>query len=289
MPASDWSIACWRRPTTANVGVAIGWTWCDSPRAKVSSAINIIQRVEYRDWVIQAMNDDLPYDEFVRMQLAGDVLHPEDPAGLVATGYLVITPHDYLGLNQGSSAMKVNSREDELENLVGNIGQTFLGMTVNCARCHDHKFDPLTAVGILSNGGGRGGLVRSDRALPVPAAPAVGSPEQESQRRGKEIDRRVVGGIAWTRGRRVDSSGCGPRRWAAAEQAVEAARAALAEAEKAAASNDVNLRSVAEDRRRDLHSAEDALIIARNPYSARPWTSCSSACRWIAAASTTAR
>ena len=47
--------------------------------------------------MIQAFNDDLPYDEFVRLQLAGDVLHPDDPAAIVAAGYLVVTPHDLLG------------------------------------------------------------------------------------------------------------------------------------------------------------------------------------------------
>ena len=116
---------------------------------------------KYRDWVIQAFNDDLPYDEFVRMQLAGDVLHPDDPAGLMAVGYLVISPHDHMGLTQGSSAMKVNSREDELENLVGNIGQTFLGMTVNCARCHDHKFDPLRQTEYFQMAAAVGGVVRA--------------------------------------------------------------------------------------------------------------------------------
>ncbi|HEY1785321.1 MAG TPA: PSD1 and planctomycete cytochrome C domain-containing protein [Pirellulales bacterium] len=219
----------------------------------------------YRDWVIQAVNDDLPYDEFVRMQLAGDVLHPDDPAALVAAGYLVITPHDYVGVTHGSAAMKANSREDELENLVGNIGQTFLGMTVNCARCHDHKFDPLKQTEYFQLAAAVGGLVRSDRALPVPAAPAAGSAEQESHAAARKSMEDTLAGLLGSDGEELIRQ-ARAEAIAAAERAVEAARAVLAEAEKAAASNDANLRSVAEDRRRDLQSAEDALLLVRNPY-----------------------
>jgi hypothetical protein len=97
----------------------------------------------YRDWVIAAFNDDLPYDEFVRLQLAGDVLYPADPRAVIATGFLVAAPWDEVGQTQQSAAMKAVVRQDELEDLIGVTGQTFLGLTVNCARCHDHKFDPV--------------------------------------------------------------------------------------------------------------------------------------------------
>ncbi|MFO0898153.1 MAG: DUF1553 domain-containing protein [Pirellulales bacterium] len=97
----------------------------------------------YRDWVIEAFNRDLPYDEFARQQIAGDVLQPDDPAAITATGFLVAGPYDTPGQNQQSAAMKAVVRQDELEDLVAAVGQTFLGLTVNCARCHDHKFDPI--------------------------------------------------------------------------------------------------------------------------------------------------
>ena len=97
----------------------------------------------YRDWVIEAWNQDLPYNEFARLQLAGDVLQPGDPSGLIATGFLVAGPYDEVGQKQQSAAMKLVVREDELEDMVSTIGQTFLGLTVNCSRCHDHKFDPV--------------------------------------------------------------------------------------------------------------------------------------------------
>ena len=98
----------------------------------------------YRDWVIAALNDDMPYDEFVRCQLAGDVIHPDDPRATIATGFLVAAPWDEVGQTQQSAAMRSVVRQDEIEDLIGATAQTFLGLTVNCARCHDHKFDPVT-------------------------------------------------------------------------------------------------------------------------------------------------
>jgi hypothetical protein len=99
----------------------------------------------YRDWVVLALNDDLPYDEFVRLQLAGDVLRPDDPLAVAATGFLVAGAYDEVGQTQQSAAMRAVVREDELEDIVAVVGQAFLGLTVNCARCHDHKFDPISA------------------------------------------------------------------------------------------------------------------------------------------------
>jgi hypothetical protein len=98
----------------------------------------------YRDWVIQAFNRDLPFDEFVRRQVAGDVLYPDDLGAVLATGYLVCGTWDQVGHNEGSAEMQKGVRQDELEDIVGAVGQSFLGLTINCARCHDHKFDPIS-------------------------------------------------------------------------------------------------------------------------------------------------
>ncbi|MDA1049483.1 MAG: DUF1553 domain-containing protein [Planctomycetota bacterium] len=98
----------------------------------------------YRDWLIDAFNSDLPYDEFARQQLAGDVLAPDNPAARIATGFLVAGAYDEVGQSQQSAAMKAVVRQDELEDYVSVVGQSFLGLTINCARCHDHKFDPVT-------------------------------------------------------------------------------------------------------------------------------------------------
>lgn len=97
----------------------------------------------YRDWVIHALNQDLPYDEFVRMQLAGDILAPGELAAMQAVGFLVAGPHDTVV--PVVDRMRATMRQDELEDTIGVVGQAFLGLTVSCARCHDHKFDPITA------------------------------------------------------------------------------------------------------------------------------------------------
>jgi uncharacterized protein (UPF0335 family) len=94
----------------------------------------------YRDWVINSLNNDMPYDEFVRMQLIGDLLKP-GPEGAASTGFIVAGIHNTtVG---GSERMKKLAKQDELEEVIAAVGQTFLGLTVNCARCHDHKFDPI--------------------------------------------------------------------------------------------------------------------------------------------------
>ena len=98
----------------------------------------------YRDWVIDAFNNDLPYDEFVRQQIAGDVLYPDDLKALIATGFLVCGTWDQVGHKEGSREMQMAVRQDHLEDMVGAVGQSILGLTTNCARCHDHKFDPIS-------------------------------------------------------------------------------------------------------------------------------------------------
>ena len=100
----------------------------------------------YRDWVVAALNADMPYDRFAKWQIAGDALRPGDASAIVATGFLVAGPYDEVGQSQQSAAMKAVVRQDELEDLVSTVSQGFLGLTVHCARCHDHKFDPIRQV-----------------------------------------------------------------------------------------------------------------------------------------------
>jgi hypothetical protein len=99
---------------------------------------------KYRDFVVEAFNSDLPYDEFIRWQIAGDVLAPDDPLAVIASGFLVVGPYDLTAHTTGTADMQRFAREEELEGLVATVSQTFLGLTVNCSRCHDHKFDPVT-------------------------------------------------------------------------------------------------------------------------------------------------
>ena len=98
----------------------------------------------YRDWVIDAMNQDLPYDQFARLQLAGDLIAGNTAQGRIATGFLGAGTWDEVGFSQRSPVFKRVVRQDQLEDLTAAVSQSFLGLTVNCARCHDHKFDPIT-------------------------------------------------------------------------------------------------------------------------------------------------
>jgi hypothetical protein len=97
----------------------------------------------YRDYVIRSLNEDKPYLQFAREQIAGDVLDPVTHGGIVATSFLVFGPVDAVGLTSAVDAERELVRQDYLEEMVGVVGQTFLGLTMNCARCHDHKFDPI--------------------------------------------------------------------------------------------------------------------------------------------------
>ena len=90
----------------------------------------------YRDWVVDAFNKDLPYDEFVRLQLAGDELKPGEPPAWIATGYLASGPQDIVENN-------ARTRANEIDDLVATTSAVVLGLTVGCARCHDHKYDPV--------------------------------------------------------------------------------------------------------------------------------------------------
>ncbi len=98
----------------------------------------------YRDYVIKSFNADKSYLQFAREQLAGDVLEPVTRDSIVATSLLTLGPTDAVGLTSAVPGQRAGVREEQLEELLGVVSQTFLGLTVNCARCHDHKFDPIS-------------------------------------------------------------------------------------------------------------------------------------------------
>lgn len=94
----------------------------------------------YRDWVVDALNRDLPYDGFVRLQIAGDEIFPDDPNAFVATGFSRCYP-DMVDLNDQGLR-----RQNALHDITETTGLVFLGLTIGCARCHDHKADPIRQV-----------------------------------------------------------------------------------------------------------------------------------------------
>jgi len=93
----------------------------------------------YRDFVIKAFNQDLPYNTFVRWQLAGDEIEPDNPLALTATGFLAAGVHS----TQITKNQVEKERYDELDDMTRTVGTAMLGLTVGCARCHDHKYDPI--------------------------------------------------------------------------------------------------------------------------------------------------
>ena len=122
-----------------------GRHWLDVVRyadtAGDNSDFPIPQMYRYRNWVINAFNADMPYDQFIREQIAGDLLTADSVQAkherIVATGYIAL-------------ARRFGSTVDDypthltIEDTIDNLGRTFLGLTINCARCHNHKFDPIT-------------------------------------------------------------------------------------------------------------------------------------------------
>lgn len=117
---------------------------------------------KFRDYVIAAFNRDLPYDRFIREQIAGDALGVD-----VATGFLVGGPVDIVG--SPDIVLTSQQRADELDDMVATTGTAFLGLTVGCARCHSHKFDPISQREYYSLTAVYAGVRHGERALPLEA------------------------------------------------------------------------------------------------------------------------
>ena len=110
----------------------------------------------YRDWVVEALNRDLPYDRFVQLQLAADQIPGTPASDRAALGFLGLSPSYWKELQLPVEIIK-SIVSDEVEERVHTVSSTFLGLNLACARCHDHKYDPLThsdyyaIAGVLSN------------------------------------------------------------------------------------------------------------------------------------------
>ena len=130
----------------------------------------------FRDYVIAAWNDDLPYDRFLREQLAGDCYGAD-----VATGFLVGGPVDIVG--SPDPVLTAQQRADELDDMASTTGSALLGLSIGCARCHTHKFDPISHREYHAMAAMFAGVKHGERELPLPA---------DAAKLRDELDARIV-------------------------------------------------------------------------------------------------
>ena len=150
----------------------------------------------YRDWIIRSLNRDLPYNQFAELQIAGDLVSPDSISGAAAVGFLVAGIHNtVLGKNP---LMKLAARHDELEEMAGTVAQTFLGLTVNCARCHDHKFDPISTREYYQFIAALGGVTHGSRQITNLATPAARKKLRELEDKRDNLQGQLVNSI-WER------------------------------------------------------------------------------------------
>ncbi|PYK99386.1 MAG: hypothetical protein DME19_08795 [Verrucomicrobia bacterium] len=132
----------------------------------------------YRDFIIRSLNDDLAFDTFVRLQLAGDELEPDNPQAVAATGFIVAGTHAVLGDNLMEEE-RTRERFNDLDDMITTTGVAMLGLTLGCARCHDHKYE-------------RGSVARAARRSPPLSR---GGSEMEGRiRHGAKAPGRLVKG-----------------------------------------------------------------------------------------------
>ena len=141
----------------------------------------------YRDYVIRAFNDDTPYDRFVREQIAGDALGKDAATGFLVTASVLLPGQ--IGKDEPSKRL---ARQDSIDEIVMNIGQSFLGLSIGCARCHDHKFDPITAKDYYAMQAFVAGVEYKDRELHTPEADVARKEEAQWKTRLAEIDKSLA-------------------------------------------------------------------------------------------------
>ena len=146
----------------------------------------------YRDYVIRSLNADKPWSRFVEEQLAGDALYPDDPEGIVALGFIAGGPWDYVGhaelpiTKTDGLIARYNDRDD----MVMTTFSTFQSLTVHCARCHDHKFDPISQRDYYSLQSVFAGVDRANR--PYDSDPETHKARRTLAAQKKALDARLV-------------------------------------------------------------------------------------------------
>ena len=140
----------------------------------------------FRDYVVRSFNDDKPFDRFVLEQLAGDLIGKDDPAVEVGTGFLVAGPYDDVGNQDPAQARLI--RANTIDEIINATSTAFLGLTIACARCHDHKFDPITQADYHRFAATFSGVNHAERLL----ATAAQREEREVRLKPLEIRRKAV-------------------------------------------------------------------------------------------------
>ncbi|MEO1995085.1 MAG: PSD1 and planctomycete cytochrome C domain-containing protein, partial [Planctomycetaceae bacterium] len=144
------------------------------------------QAWRYRDWVVAALNRDLPYDEFVRLQIAGDLIGKDDQDAM-ATGFFALGPT--YNSDGGDPDSVAQAKSETLDDRLDTLGRGFMGLTVACARCHDHKFDPIPQLDYYS----LAGVFNNSRVVNHPLADAVAVKAYDDHQRGnKELNTQIA-------------------------------------------------------------------------------------------------
>ncbi len=158
--------------------------YCDVPESWREGAA---QAWLYRDWVARAFNEDLPYDNFVRHQFAADRLPNAKPQDNAALGFLGLSPTYWKELKLDHLMIKQVVAE-EWEERIEAIGSTFLGLTLACARCHDHKYDPVTMRDYYALAGVLASIQLDDQSILPPAQASVA---RQARTRIKELQKKI--------------------------------------------------------------------------------------------------
>ena len=141
----------------------------------------------YRDYVIRALDNDTPFDEFIRQQIAGDQLGHDTATGFLVTASVLLPGQ--IGADEPSKRL---ARQDAIDEIVVNLGQAFLGLSIGCARCHDHKFDPITQEDYYAMQAFVAGVDYEDRMVDTPWAAQQRSRAESIAGELQEIERQLL-------------------------------------------------------------------------------------------------
>ena len=209
----------------------------------------------YRDWVIEALNRDLPFNEFVRLQIAGDLIDSEN--GAVATGFFALGP-TYIS-DGGDPDATAQARSETLDDRVDTLSRGILGLTVSCARCHDHKFDPIPQLDYYS----LAGIFQNTNVIVKPtASPLLIRHYDEAQlvisEREKSLQQRE-------RKLKKDEGGSSPEE----QQELETLRGELQKLKDDAPPKPDSVHAVADGGNADMHLAIRGNLLRQGPVAPR--------------------